>query len=54
MNEPAVRRTPLSAHLKVALIAVAFGLAAYAVVRAAIALTDRLGWLDWLRGGTHG
>jgi hypothetical protein len=38
------------AHIRVFAIAAAFGLAAYAVVRVVIILSDRLGLLGWLRG----
>ena len=37
------------AHARVFVIAAAFGLAAYAVVRGLIAVSDRLGLLDWLK-----
>ena len=54
MNEPAQPRASLATHLRIAAIAAAFGLAAYAVIRVAIAASDRLGWLDWLRAGADG
>jgi hypothetical protein len=38
------------AHVRVFAIAAAFGLAAYAVVRVLIAVSDRLGLLGWIRG----
>ena len=37
------------AHARVFAIAAVFGLAAYAVVRGMIVVSDRLGLLDWLK-----
>ena len=37
------------AHARVFAIAVALGLAAYAVIRAMLYVSDRLGLLDWIK-----
>ena len=37
------------AHARVFAIAAAFGLAAYAVIRGLITVSDRLGLLDWIK-----
>ena len=37
-------------HVRVFAIAAVFGLAAYAVVRVLIIVSDRLGLLGWIRG----
>jgi hypothetical protein len=49
MAERPLRRAAAT-HLRVFLIAGLFGLAAYAVVRGLIYVSDRAGLLDWLRG----
>jgi hypothetical protein len=37
-------------HLRVFAIAAGFGLGAYAVVQVLVAVSRRLGWLDWVAG----
>jgi hypothetical protein len=43
------RSTKMLVHARVVAIAAVLGLAAYAVVRVLIVLSDRLGLLDWIR-----
>jgi hypothetical protein len=42
--------TKILAHIRVFAIATVFGLAAYAIVRLLVFVSDRAGLLDWIKG----